>query len=257
MNDTPDDDKRIALRQLGLWGLLASWEQVRSAPWLDELIAFERAERQRRSLERRIRSARIGSFKPLADFDWRWPKRIDRAAIDELRALDFLAERANVVLVGPNSCGKTTIAKNLAHLALLAGHSVRFVSASAMLTDLASCESTAALERRFRRYSRPALLVIDELGYLSYDARFADLLFEVVSRRYQHASTIVTTNKPFAQWGEVFPNATTVVTIVDRLVHKAEILAIDADSFRLKEANERSAAKAKARKRRSTEDHSS
>lgn len=248
MNDTADD-KRTALRQLGLWGLLASWEQVRSAPWLDELIAFERTERQRRSLERRIRSARLGSFKPLADFDWRWPKKIDRAAIDELCSLDFLTEHANVVLVGPNSCGKTTIARNLAHLALLAGHSVRFVATSAMLTDLASCESTAALERRFGRYCRPALLVIDELGYLSYDARFADLLFEVVSRRYLRASTIVTTNKPFAQWGEVFPNATTVVTIVDRLVHKAEILAIEADSYRLKEATERSAAKAKARKR--------
>ena len=250
MTDTPDDH-RTALRQLGLWGLLASWEQVRAAPWLDELIAFERTERQRRSLERRIRAARIGSFKPLADFDWRWPKKIDRAAIDELCALDFLTERANVVLVGPNSCGKTTIARNLAHLALLAGHAVRFVAASAMLTELASCESTAALERRFRRYSRPALLVIDELGYLSYDARFADLLFEVVSRRYLRAATIVTTNKPFAQWGEVFPNATTVVTLVDRLVHKAEILAIDADSYRLKEATERAAAKAKARKRRS------
>lgn len=247
----PDpNDPRQALRQLGLWGLLASWDQVRSAPWLNDLITFERAERQRRSLERRLRSACIGSFKPLADFDWRWPKKIERGVIDELCTLDFIAEQSNVVLVGPNGCGKTMIAKNLAHLALLAGHSVRFVSASAMLTDLAACESSASLERRFGRYRRPALLVIDELGYLSYDARFADLLFEVISRRYLRASTLITTNKAFSEWGEVFPNASTVVTIVDRLIHKADVTTIEADSYRLKEAMERTTAKAAARKQR-------
>ncbi len=231
MND-PADDKRNALHQLGLWGLLASWEQVCSAPWLDELIAFERAERQRRSLERRVRAARLGVFKPLADFDWRWPKKIDRAAIDELCSLDFLAERANVVLVGPNSCGKTTIAKNLAHLALLAGHSVRFVSASAMLTDLAGCESTAALERRFGRYCRPALLVIDELGYLAYDARFADLLFEVVSRRYLRASTIVTTNRTIDEWISLFDDPILAQSAIDRLAHNAYRVVIEGDSYR-------------------------
>jgi DNA replication protein DnaC len=245
-----DDQRRAALRRLGLFGLLANWAQVRHLEWLPSVITYEQAERQRRSLERRLRFARLGPFKPLCDFDWRWPKKIDRAALDELCSLEFVAESANVVLIGPNSTGKTTIAKNLAHLALLAGHSARFTTASAMLNDLAAQDSTAALNRRLGHYCRPTLLVIDELGYLSYDARYADLLFEVVTRRYQQRPTVITTNKPFAEWNQVFPNATSVVTIIDRLVHKAEILTIDADSYCLKEAKERAAQKARGRKQR-------
>jgi DNA replication protein DnaC len=132
------------------------------------------------------------------------------------------------------------IAKNLAHEAILAGRTVRFTSASAMLQDLAAQDGARALQRAIRRYSSPTLLVVDELGYLSYDHRHADLLFEVVNRRYEaERSILVTTNKPFAEWGEVFPSATCVVTLVDRLVHRSEIIGIDADSFRLREAEER------------------
>lgn len=244
-------DKQSALRQLGLWGLLANWEEIHAAPWIESLITYERAERQRRSLERRTRNASLKTFKPLCDFDWQWPRKIDRAAVDELCSLEFITERANVVLIGPNSCGKTMIAKNLAHLALLAGYSVRFVSAAQMLGDLAARDSASALNRRLGHYCRPPLLVVDELGYLSYNARYADLLFEVVSRRYEQAATVITTNRPFADWGEVFPNASSVVTIIDRLIHKAEIITIEADSYRLKEAKERAVSKAKARKQRS------
>jgi DNA replication protein DnaC len=248
---TPDDEeRRTALRHLGLFGLLARWEEVRHVEWLPSLIAYEQSERQRRSLERRLHFARLGSFKPLCDFDWHWPKKIDRAAVEELSSLEFLTETANVVLIGPNSTGKTTIAKNLAHLALLGGYTARFTTASAMLNDLAAQDSAAALNRRLRHYCRPALLVCDEIGYLSYDARYADLLFEVVTRRYQQRSTIITTNKPFAEWNQVFPNAASVVTIIDRLVHKAEIITIEGDSYCLKEARERAAQKARARKER-------
>jgi DNA replication protein DnaC len=245
-----DDERRAALRRLGLFGLLARWQEVRQLDWLPSVIEYEQAERQRRSLERRLRFARLGSFKPLCDFDWLWPKKIDRAAVDELSSLEFLAELANVVLIGPNSTGKTTIAKNLAHLALLGGYTARFTTASAMLNDLAAQDSAAALNRRLRHYCRPALLVCDELGYLSYDSRYADLLFEVVTRRYQHRSTIITTNKPFSEWNQVFPNAASVVTIVDRLVHKAEIITIEGDSYCLKEAKERAAQKARSRNQR-------
>jgi DNA replication protein DnaC len=144
------------------------------------------------------------------------------------------------VLVGPNAVGKTMSAKNLAHEAILAGRTVRFTSASVMLQDLAAQDGARALQRALRRYSSPTLLVVDELGYLSYDHRHADLLFEVVNRRYEaERSILVTTNKPFAEWGEVFPSATCVVTLVDRLVHRSEIIGIDADSFRLREAEER------------------
>jgi DNA replication protein DnaC len=248
---TPDDDQlRAALRRLGLFGLLARWEEVRHLEWLPRVIEYEQSERQRRSLERRLHFARLGSFKPLCDFDWQWPKKIDRAAVEELTSLEFLTEPANVVLIGPNSTGKTTIAKNLAHLALLGGYTARFTTASAMLNDLAAQDSAAALNRRLRHYCRPALLVCDELGYLSYDARYADLLFEVVTRRYQHRSMIITTNKPFSEWNQVFPNAASVVTIIDRLVHKAEIITIDGDSYCLKEAKERAAQKARRRKER-------
>jgi DNA replication protein DnaC len=117
-----------------------------------------------------------------------------------------------------------------------------------MLSDLAAQESSAALKRRLRRYCQPKLLCIDEVGYLSYDSRYADLFFEVVTRRYEGPRSIVlSTNKPFSEWSQVFPNAACVVTLVDRLLHRSEILAIEGDSFRLKEATERAAAKAKSR----------
>ena len=251
MMTTPTDEAlHTAVRRLGLHGLLARWPEVRQAEWLPLLIDYEQAERQQRSLARRLRYARLGSFKPLCDFDWRWPTKIDRMAIEELGALEFLAEAANVVLIGPNGIGKTMIAQHLAHRALLDGHRVRFTTASAMLNDLAAQDSAAALQRRLRHYCLPALLVVDELGYLSYDSRYADLLFEVVTRRYQQRSTIFTTNKPFSEWQQVFPNAACVVTIIDRLVHKAEILTIEGESYRLKEARERAAHKTKARKQR-------
>jgi DNA replication protein DnaC len=253
MTMTPNDDeaRRAALRRLGLFGLLAHWHDVRDFDWLPTVIDYEQRERQRRSLERRLRFARLGAFKALCDFDWQWPKKIDRAAVEELCSLEFLAESANVVLIGPNSTGKTTIAKNLAHLALLGGYTARFTTASAMLNDLAAQDSAAALGRRLRHYCRPAVLICDELGYLSYDSRYADLLFEVVTRRYQLRSTIITTNKPFSEWSHVFPNAASVVTIIDRLVHKAEIITIEGDSYCLKEAKERAAQKARSRKQRS------
>ena len=241
---TPTDDPlRDRAWHLGLWGVLARWDDLAGEAWLAELIAMEEEERQRRSLERRIRNAKLQRFKPMADFDWSWPSKIDRELVDELFTLEFLGERANVVLVGPNSVGKTTIAKNLAYQALLKGHTARFVSASEMLGDLAAQDSASTLRNRIARYCRPSLLVIDEVGYLSYADRHADLLFEVVTRRYEERSTIVTTNKPFSEWGEVFPNATCVVTLVDRLIHRAEIVSIEGGSYRFKEAKERAARK--------------
>ena len=137
------------------------------------------------------------------------------------------------------------LAKNLAHQAILHGRTASFTLASDMLHDLAAQESTTALARRLRRYTSPTVLAIDEVGYLSYDARYADLLFEVVTRRYQQRPIILTTNKAFGEWNQVFPNAACVVTLVDRLLHRAEILALE--GYRLKEAQERATRKAKSR----------
>jgi DNA replication protein DnaC len=244
---TPTPDLKDRLGRLGLWGLLAHWEELQDRPWLGELVEREESERQRRSLERRVRHARLGRFKGMADFDWSWPKKIDREQIEELFDLNFVPEAGNVILVGPNGVGKTMIAKNIAHQALLAGHTARFITASELLNDLVAQDGGSALERRLRHYARPRILVIDEIGYLAYDNRHADLLFEVTSRRYQDKPIVLTTNKPFAEWNQVFPNAACVVTLVDRLVHCAEIVQIDGESFRLREAKERTAQRARDR----------
>ena len=164
-------------------------------------------------------------------------------------SLDFLKDATNVVLVGPNGVGKTTLARNLAHQALVHGHTVLFTSAGQLLGDLAALDSDSTLRRRLRHYAGPDLLAIDEVGYLSYSNRHADLLFELVSRRYERKSTLITTNRPFAEWREVFPNAACVVSLVDRLVHNAEIMAIEGESYRLKEAQERSELRAQKRRR--------
>ena len=234
-------------RALHLMGLLAHWPSVQGDParlgWTGELLGWEESERSRRSL----RSAHIGRFKPLADFDWDWPTQCDRQAIQELMSLSFMLDATNVVLVGPNGVGKSMLACNLGHEALIQGRTVLFTSAGQLLGDLAALDSDSALRRRLRHYARPDLLLIDEVGYLSYSNRHADLLFELVSRRYQNKSTVVTTNKSFGQWHEVFPNASCVVSLIDRLVHRCEVVAIEGESYRLKEAKERTAQKAAAR----------
>jgi len=237
-------------KALNLTGLLAHWDSLPNDPqrwgWIQEMLGWEETERARRSLERRLRAAHIGRFKTLADFDWDWPTHCDRAAVQELMTLSFMQEATNVVIAGPNGVGKSMLACNLAHQALIEGHTVLFTSAGQLLGDLAALDSDSALRRRLRHYAAPELLIIDEVGYLSYSNRHADLLFELVSRRYENKSTVITTNRPFKEWSEVFPNAACVVSLIDRLVHRCEIVSIQGESYRLKEAKERALKKAPA-----------
>lgn len=243
---------KARLKALGLFGLIACCDQIVDKPWLREVLAIEERERQKRGFERRARDAHVGAVKPMADFDWKWPRKIDRVAVEELFNLGFIKTGHNTVLVGPNGVGKTMILKNVAQHALSRGHTVRFATASDMLAELAAQDSASILARRLRRYTGPQLLCVDEVGYLSYNSRYADLLFEVVTRRYDAARPILlSTNKAFSEWSEVFPHAACVVTLVDRLIHRAEIIDIEADSYRLKEAKELTAARTKRRTKKS------
>jgi DNA replication protein DnaC len=250
--DLTPPELKARLKALGLFGLISCCDQIIDKPWLREVLAIEERERQKRGFERRSRDAHVGATKPMVDFDWAWPKKIDRQAIDELFSLAFIKTGHNAVLVGPNGVGKTMILKNLALHALSRGHSVRFATASDMLAELAAQDSSSGLARRLRRYTIPHLLCVDEVGYLSYNSRYADLLFEVVTRRYDASKPILlSTNKAFSEWSEVFPHAACVVTLVDRLIHRAEVIDIDADSYRLKEAKELTAARTKRRSKKS------
>jgi len=206
---------------------------------LEELVRQELQERERRSLERRLRAAHLGRFKPIDEFDWSWPTKIDRTLIERALGGDLVRERDNLVLVAAQGLGKTMLARNIAHAAVLQGYSALFTEASSMLLDLGSQDSARGLERRLRHYARPALLCVDEVGYLSYDARAADLLFEVVSRRYEQKSVVITTNLAFADWPGVFPNASCVTALIDRLTHHADVCLIEGESYRHREAEQR------------------
>lgn len=203
---------------------------------LEQLVQLESDERARRSLERRTLRSRLGRFKPMADFDWSWPKSIDRPLVESLLRLDFLQDARNVVLLAAQGLGKTMIAQNLAHEALRSGHSVLFTTASQLLLDLGSRDSSRSLESRLRHYARVGLLIIDELGYLSYDARNADLLFQLVNLRYEKRSLVLTTNQAFSDWPTIFPNASCATALIDRVIHHCDLVTIEGDSFRRREA---------------------
>lgn len=247
-NPMTPEDLKIRAKALHLHGLLAHWDEIKREPWVPVLIQWEEDARQKRSLERRIKAAKLGRFKMMAQFDWNWPKVCDRGAIENLMGLDFIREKANIIFMGPNGIGKTMIAKNLTYESVVQGHTALYITASEILGDLASITSDALLKRRLSIYARVDVLVIDEVGYLSYGDRHADLLFNLINRRYEEKSTIVTSNRPFSEWKEVFPNASCVVALIDRLVHHAEVIKLEGDSYRLRDANERKGTRGRKRK---------
>lgn len=219
---------------------------------IEHVVDIEEKDRARRGLERRMARSRLERFKPMADFDWNWPKKIDRPIVESALRIDFIESARNIVLVAPQGLGKTMIAQNIAHRAILAGHSVLFLSAAQLLLDLAAQESARALDRRLRYFAKIGLLVIDEIGFLAFDNRNADLLFQVVSRRYEKKSLVLTTNLAFRDWPTIFPNATCATALIDRVVHHADVIAIEGESYRAREADQ----SAKARRSRRKDDPS-
>ena len=241
----PSDDIATQLRQLGfrasLQALRAFFEHAthsRLGPVevCEKLVEMERREREGRNLAARMRLATLGKFSTLDRFDWNHPRQIDRKLYETLHtSLDFLDRGDNVLLRGPSGVGKTTLAQNLGLAAIGRGHSVRFSSLAALLTDLLRRESLPALERSLRhRYLAGTQLIGERHDYHGADRPAADLLYNIISRRHETKSVVITTNLPFKQWGTVFPGAACVAALVDRFAQHCHVIDIDADSWRQK-----------------------
>lgn len=255
MTTIPKPDLASYLTQIGLKAIAQDLDdfiaRATKGRWsprvlLEELSQIESRERARLSLEHRLSFSGIGRFKPIADFDWNWPKKIERDVIERALTLDFIQEKRNLILLGRNGLGKTLIAKNIAYAAVMAGYSVLFRTAAKLIEDL-QCDSPQLRRRRIQVYARPHLLCIDELAYLSYDDNAADLLYEVINRRYEERSVVITSNRAFKEWNQVFPNATCIATLLDRLTHHADATVIEGESYRVHESEQEAAARRKKR----------
>jgi DNA replication protein DnaC len=210
-----------------------NWTHV---DYLARLVDAEQAAREQRALERRLAAARFPVLKTLEQFQWNWPKKINRAQVQNLFRLGFIKEKSNVILVGGVGLGKTHLATALGHAAVLAGHTVRFASAVDIVNTLTSAQIEHRLKAELKKYLQVQILVVDELGYLPIDKNGADLLFQVISQRYEQGSLILTTNQPYKSWPKVFNNdATLASAVLDRLLHHAETVVIEGRSYRMKD----------------------
>jgi len=215
--------------------------QATKAKWshkdaITRFAELEIIDKSNRSTQQRLKSSKIGPTKLMNEFDWAWPKEIERPVIEELMQLNFIKDNQNIIFAGTQGAGKTMIAKNIGLSAIAKGLRVLFTTAADMVLDLGSQESTAALQRRIKHYTAPDLIIIDELGYLSFDHRSADLMFDIVSKRYERGSIVITTNLAFKDWGNIFQGAACVTALIDRLTHHCQVIKISADSYRTKES---------------------
>ena len=217
----------------------AAEKQCSYVEYLAQLVDGEAALRENRSIERRIKNARFPVLKTLDDFQWTWPKKINRPQIQNLFRLAFIASNTNVVFISTVGLGKTHISIALGHAACVKGYSVLYTTAVDIINTLVAAQTAGRLKREFRRYLNPALLIIDELGYLPIDKLGADLLFQIISLRYERAPMLITTNRAYKHWPQIFNNDSTLTSaILDRVLHHVDTVIIEGKSFRTKEAIE-------------------
>lgn len=203
--------------------------------FLDQLLQQETAAKQRKRVAMGIQIAHFPTVKTLEEFDFKFQTSVDQRLVRELATGRFIATAENVLIFGPPGVGKTHLAIGLGRAVVEAGHSVLFTSATALLAALAKAETEGQLAERLTFYSKPKLLVIDELGYLPFERRSAHLFFQLVARRYERASTLITTNQLVTQWGTVFGDEVLAAAILDRLLHHSYTLMIQGESYRLRQ----------------------
>jgi len=221
------------IEELARQAAQCQWSHV---DFLVRLLEGETAQRQDRARARRIQQARFPVLKTLDQFDFTWPAKINRLAIQNLFRLQFIHDKANVILVGGVGLGKSHLAIALAYAACEAGFRVRFTTAIDIVNTLSAAEKAGRFVQEMKKYTRPDLLVCDELGYLPIDKRGADLLFQIISQRYERGAIVLTTNKVFKNWPSIFNNDSTLASaILDRLLHHAETLVIEGKSYRMKD----------------------
>jgi DNA replication protein DnaC len=211
----------------------AARDAVGHVDYLAGLTAGELNLRRDRVTLRRIKSARFPVIKTVDQFSWSWPKKINRMAIQDLFRLQFIDDRANVILLGTVGLGKTHLATALGYTA---GKSVLFATAVDAINTLAAAQTANRLKAELKKYLVPSLLILDELGYLPIDKHGADLLFQIISQRYERGATIITSNRSYKQWPEIFNNDSTLTSaLLDRLLHHAETMVIEGKSYRMKD----------------------
>ncbi len=218
---------------------LAAQKQWSHVQYLSELARHESLLRHDKTIQRRIRMAKFPVIKTLDQFNWSWPRKINQAQIQNLFKLKFIEEKGNIIVIGPVGVGKTHIATALGYQTCLKNHTVLFSSAIDIVNNLVAAQKAGQLKQELRKYLKPTLLIMDELGYLPIDKIGADLLFQIISQCYEQGAIIVTTNRVFKDWPEIFNNDMTLTSaLLDRLLHHTEPVVIEAKSFRMKDVTE-------------------
>jgi DNA replication protein DnaC len=214
----------------------AARDSLGHVDYLSRLTEGELNQRRDKATVRRIKNARFPVLKTLDQFSWSWPKKINRMAVQNLFRLQFMEDHSNVIMLGTVGLGKTHIATALGYTACLAGKTVLFATAVDTINTLAAAQAASRLKVELKKYLAPSLLILDELGYLPIDKHGADLLFQVISQRYERVSTVITSNRAYKQWPEIFNNDSTLTSaILDRLLHHAETCVIEGKSYRMKD----------------------